>query len=71
MPNVTLDQTQIESAIYALCFNYASTSDEAYIDTANAIAEETTNGAYFRGVKRGLGIIYPIPVDPPPEETPP
>lgn len=68
MPNVTLDQTQIESAIYALCFNYASTSDEAYIDTANAIAEETTNGAYFRGVNKGLGIIYPIPVDPPPEE---
>lgn len=71
MPNVTLNQTQIESAIYALCFNYASTSDEPYIDTANAIAEETSNGAYFRGVNKGLGIIYPIPVDPvEPDPTP-
>jgi hypothetical protein len=70
MPNVTLTQEQIEFAIYALAFNYASTADEAYINTANAIAVETTNEPYFRGINKGLGIIYPIPIEDPPIEEP-
>ena len=64
MPNVTLNSEQIKKVIFSGCYYYASFNNAIDLNTAHAIAAETSKLDFFEGVILALGITYPIPVEP-------
>lgn len=70
MLQVELTEAEFKEIIFSLSFNYQSSGEKRFIDTANEVASQTSLETYFEGINAGLGLVYPPPAEEEPAEEP-